>query len=530
MDSPIPPSTLSQAGTLAVATSSAWDSKAMMSAWWVNAVEVSKIASSGEYLTAGSFAIKGPKKFLPPTQLLLGFGVFFKVSDESKARHLKHRLQDDRNILSTTRATVGETDTGVEERQMQNVESAGDEPEDFSDQSNHNKDEHVEIKVVAGLDESDGNLEYDHQESNDIERLQSNPVPHGNNEKHTSQSETQGMVSYSIDSLPKVSDISADDEHQDKTQVEDKALGGDNRKQQLSAARRDSRECPRVAPDEFSEVSSGSSPSEKTRMSSPTVSEHPNLSGQSTDMLQLPAVRGKHGKRNKFKTKYAEQDEDDRALAMRLLGSTAAQEKAAEEAANKAAKSQELAEQKERRRQQHALIAEKGKEAEKFRRVDFEESIEASDDREIDGMDDLDAFIGSPLPGDEILDVLVVCGPWDAIGSRCKWKVKLQPGSTKKGKAVREIFHIWMSATKDQEGKDRPIIGEGNECMAEEEKAREREAELIRAVREPEVIGIIPVGKVRVVAGGRGGGSGVKGRAGGAGRGRRGGKGSKSQR
>ena len=34
-ESPIPPSTLSQAGTLAVTTSSAWDSKAVMSAWWV---------------------------------------------------------------------------------------------------------------------------------------------------------------------------------------------------------------------------------------------------------------------------------------------------------------------------------------------------------------------------------------------------------------------------------------------------------------------------------------------------------------
>ena len=36
-DDPIPPSTLSQAGTLAVTTSSAWESKAVMAAWWVNA-------------------------------------------------------------------------------------------------------------------------------------------------------------------------------------------------------------------------------------------------------------------------------------------------------------------------------------------------------------------------------------------------------------------------------------------------------------------------------------------------------------
>ena len=41
-DAPIPPSTLSQAGTLTVASSSAWDSKAGMSAWWVNADQVDR--------------------------------------------------------------------------------------------------------------------------------------------------------------------------------------------------------------------------------------------------------------------------------------------------------------------------------------------------------------------------------------------------------------------------------------------------------------------------------------------------------
>ena len=108
-DSPIPPSTLSQAGSLAVACSSAWDSKAGMSAWWVNADQVSKSASTGEFLPAGSFMVRGKKNFLPPAVLLLGFGVMFKISEESKARHVKHRIQDDDSAVgpSVEQSTVG---------------------------------------------------------------------------------------------------------------------------------------------------------------------------------------------------------------------------------------------------------------------------------------------------------------------------------------------------------------------------------------------------------------------------------------
>ena len=91
-DDPLPLGTLSQAGTLAVATSSAWDSKAIMSAWWVRAEQVSKSAPNGDFLQQGNFNIQGEKNFLPPAQLLLGFGMMFRISEESKAHHLKHRF------------------------------------------------------------------------------------------------------------------------------------------------------------------------------------------------------------------------------------------------------------------------------------------------------------------------------------------------------------------------------------------------------------------------------------------------------
>lgn len=74
--------------------------------------------------------------------------------------------------------------------------------------------------------------------------------------------------------------------------------------------------------------------------------------------------------------------------------------------------------------------------------------------------------------------------------------------------------------------------------MIEEEIVRRREAELLRNLREVELVGVVPVGKCRVVMGGSGGGGDTagSGKSGGGGRGsnpgksKRGGKGSKRQR
>ena len=56
---PVPPKTLNEAGTMAICHSAAWDAKVVTSAWWVNHDQVSKTAPSGEYLTTGSFMIRG---------------------------------------------------------------------------------------------------------------------------------------------------------------------------------------------------------------------------------------------------------------------------------------------------------------------------------------------------------------------------------------------------------------------------------------------------------------------------------------
>ena len=56
---PVPPKTLNEAGTMAICNSAAWDAKVVTSAWYVYHDQVSKTAPSGEYLTTGSFMVRG---------------------------------------------------------------------------------------------------------------------------------------------------------------------------------------------------------------------------------------------------------------------------------------------------------------------------------------------------------------------------------------------------------------------------------------------------------------------------------------
>ena len=89
----VSPYAIQQAGAMAVCRSGAWLAKAMVGSYWVYANQVSKSAPSGEYLVTGSFMIYGKKNYIAPMPLEMGFGILFRLDDESIPRHL-----DDRRI------------------------------------------------------------------------------------------------------------------------------------------------------------------------------------------------------------------------------------------------------------------------------------------------------------------------------------------------------------------------------------------------------------------------------------------------
>ena len=131
---PVPPKTLNEAGQFAVCFSAAWDSKVLTAAYWVTPDQVSKTAPSGEYLTVGSFMIRGKKNFLPPSQLTMGFAFLFCLTEDSLERH-----KDERKVR------------GLEE-------SKQDVKEDESVEELTEKVEDVEIDVEGG-DSSDEETE-----------------------------------------------------------------------------------------------------------------------------------------------------------------------------------------------------------------------------------------------------------------------------------------------------------------------------------------------------------------------------------
>ena len=104
-----------------------------------------------------------------------------------------------------------------------------------------------------------------------------------------------------------------------------------------------------------------------------------------------------------------------------------------------------------------------------------------------------------------------------------KYKAKIQPGSQKKGKAVKEIIGRWLA--------DSQAKGKVDEKAEDGERMWPREIELLKGWRMEEVNNVVPVGKIRVMmaggsTGNASGGKGAGKNSGGGGRG----KGSKKSR
>ncbi|KAI9761660.1 MAG: hypothetical protein M4579_000894 [Chaenotheca gracillima] len=540
-DAPIPPSTLSQAGNLSVASSKAWDSKAGMSAFWVNSDQVSKSAPTGEYLPTGSFMVRGKKNFLPPAQLLLGFAVMFQISEESKARHVKHRLREgdvdtkgDSKVASEARADAAmesEVTRHTENLTLddkEGVKNNGDDAGngkdgDDSDEEDEEDEDFPDAKLDSGS-ESDGDDVSDNGKNNPLQTARNGAFSEANAHESGGESDTDHDEGYETDGLADGASKVAEDATHSEAKGGVRHLSARERRLLRKGQQADTH--PTSA--NGSDVTDG----EDSHTEEPTAT---NLStGQSTPSTQskpnaASRVRGKRGKQKKLATKYANQTPEDRAAAMSLLGSAAAQQKASADAKSKEDREAEREFQKQRRREQHERAARETAEHEEVRRLMHEEGVETLDNAEEEEHTSalLDTFVGTPLPGDEILEAIPVCAPWAALG-RYKYKVKLQPGSVKKGKAIREILGRWVSAgTGKASGKAVDDRSEDTERMWP------REVELLKTWKDTEVLNTVPVSKVRVMmSGGMAGGDKAGGGAGGKGKGKgkgRGGKGSKKK-
>ena len=450
-DAPIPPSTLSQAGILSVSTSTAWESKAVMAAWWVKAEQVSKTLPGGQILSPGSFTIKGEKNFLPPSPLLVGFAVLFRVSQESREKHSKHRIYES----VPEDAEEGEDDAALAAEAAEREENAS---MDASD------DEKIEKMDEKAEDESDAGETEDEDRQT---RQRENPLQSGdvqNNEGTEEGAETKAMADLSL--------------------AEETA------------------EAPKEQ--EESAAATESTPNDTSEPQNSAPSSRPGSTAPSQKKQQQQPKRGQRAKAKKIAAKYRHQDEEDRAAIEALIGATAGRQRAEEAAKEKARREAEAEAQRERRRAQHAKQQERAAEHEARRRKIIEEGLDEPLEKERLGI--VEELVGTPLPGDEILEAIPICAPWAALG-KVKYRVKLQPGSIKRGKAVKEILERWKA-----ESERKGVVDPRGE---DAEKMWPREVELVKGLRPEEAVGVVPVGRVTVMmSGGKAKGKGQQGKGG----------------
>ncbi|CAI7674673.1 unnamed protein product [Penicillium pancosmium] len=496
-DAPISPSTLSQAGTMCVSTSAAWDSKAVMSAWWVHANQVTKTAANGGgLLPTGSFEVKGEKNFLAPSQLVLGFAILFQVSQESVRNH-KQRFEGDApdeigSIAPVTQPAVEqETPKPAEPVEEAVEEKSTDEPAVETPQEGNASD----------------------QEDDEDTKPAGNPLQRGDSEgpvdkaEQSPESESEEETKSEPDTVHEVPELEqagdepeGDEKTQQATASQEPTSPEDARKQLTARERR------------------------ALRQGKPV-----DLPGKAEPApARIAPTRGKKAKEKRAAAKYAHQDDEERELALRLLGSNKGKAaKAVKAAESKEQREREAEQQRARRRAQHERAAE----AERKRQAQFAEGADDYNEEtaaaEAADLSWLPALIGTPTPEDDLLGALPVCAPWAAL-TRYKYKVKLQPGTVKKGKAVKEIHHRWVSETTTGKVK-KDHAEDAGVPRAVAEELRAKEGELIKGWKESEIINTMVVGKVRIMTPGSAGGGGDKGKGKGGGGGAKGGKGGKKK-
>jgi len=277
------------------------------SAWWVESHQVSKTAPTGEYLTVGSFMVRGKKNFLPPTQLEMGLGVLFRLGDDdSVARHKNDRRDfalmqleakdeqeddDDDMVLEESKPMVVKpAKASVEQTMPPLTEETEEEKKEVNETFDDTQE--AEGEVVAA--DKDGDAVQAQAETTTNDHVAKGTNDQASEEDDIDEEENNGS--------------SADDEEKPEEKEAPKQKKGLSIKERKLIKKYGSLQAAQAAEEE------------RLRLEKQRASSAPAAKSKKND--QPAASNGKRGKKTKMKRaakKYADQDEEDRELALLAL-------------------------------------------------------------------------------------------------------------------------------------------------------------------------------------------------------------------
>lgn len=475
---PIPPRTLTEAGTMALCYSAAWDARVITSAWWVHHHQVSKTAPTGEYLTTGSFMIRGKKNFLPPSYLMMGFSFLFKVDESCVWRHRgerKVRVQDEdmETLTSCTSDLMSE-----EMEQLEGGDSSEEETEELRGTT-----EEVELRIQVDPEDiavHSGRDELSSEDGEAIKTATKDQEPIG--EVREEEEEPFEYPDTTID----LSHLQSQRPLQKLTPREESFNSSDSKSQSrrhLSAKERREMKKKKLPCDSGDlEVIE-----EKDKEKESAVHSEADQNTSKNVAAGQPMKRGQKSKMKKMKEKYKDQDDEDRELIMKLLASAGSNK---EEKGKKGKKGKTKDEPVKKNPQkprggQRVLDVVKEIPSLQTSTPDLQDFAvdEPHDDKEEHDLDQqgneenlFDSLTGQPHPEDVLMFAIPICAPY-TIMTNYKYKVKLTPGVQKKGKAAKTALNSFMHS----------------------KEATAREKDLFRSVKDTDLSRNIP-GKVKVSA------------------------------
>eukprot|EP00803_Ostreobium_quekettii_P009621 evm.model.scf_1149.3 EVM.evm.TU.scf_1149.3 scf_1149:29603-44453(-) len=495
-NSPVPSTTLHQAGAACVCRSKAWDDKLVTSAWWVYSHQISKTAPAGEYLQTGGFMVRGKKNFLPPTAPVYGFGFMFKLEESCAANHRGERAPNPvpehpghsslaRGGLSSTQDPEGDG--------MPQIGATEDDTDAVASSTAQCESEHMVQESGSSLGPS-GSLDPSESMASTSASIT------------TASSALDAFLESGADVLSRTPHVVVHTPLQradpDPDQGDESPSGSNAERQHTEGprkmSRRERKEQKRGKALKVGEQNTMTSqPAAQLNSQSNTEDEDKTdasssvLSTSGRGSTQPVGSSGKRGKQRKLR-KYADQDDEDREVALQILGSagerkTAAQRKAERKerkAANRMAKVSEVIEkleggQEKRASMQEAIERVRGSSfapttndtasakefIEEQQGNDLEEPSEeckedsagaaegidageaygegdgTGQDKDQERLSVVDSLTGCPKPEDTLLFAVAACGPYDALANY-KYKVKLTPGPMKKGKAAKQAMDL----------------------------------------------------------------------------------------
>ncbi|KAL2341622.1 hypothetical protein Fmac_009562 [Flemingia macrophylla] len=519
---PVPPLTLNQAGCFTVCHSQAWDSKIVTSAWWVYPHQVSKTAPTGEYLTVGSFMIRGKKNFLPPHPLIMGFGLLFRLDESSLGSHLnERRVRGEEEAVDDYEETgpLEDKSDSDSEKDVTVVKSAAE-----SERNSLLADSHKPLSEDFPADSSQTNLATLNSETSISQDIPAKETSKSNMIDRDILSNIGGNSLASVSQLEELIDQAlelgsvAKSSKSYGTMNSQIDLGSEQHFDQSKAAIRDK---PYVSKAERRKLKK-----EQKHGEADSNVEHGKDESKLKDIsANLPAKddqnlkkgggqkvsRGQKGKLKKIKEKYADQDEEERSIRMALLASSgksikkeeiSSESEALDQGKNpgsgpsealkicyKCKKAGHLS--RDCKEQQDDLLHRnatgEAEENSKMTAIDTyqadrvameEDDINEIGEEEKEKLNDVDYLTGNPLLNDILLYAVPVCGPYSAVQSY-KYRVKIIPGPAKKGKAAKTAMNLFSHMSE----------------------ATNREKELMKACTDPELVAAI-IGNVKISAAG----------------------------